>query len=219
MKDGRTHLAYKAENVVDLDTDLILAAVVYTADNPDTNTLVDSVMHAQTHINEANIEAQIEEVAADKGYHAAHTLELADALSLRTYKPGQRPPPATHEQRTGGTHVRPHVHHGRRATHVAPRAGEGEEAVADAGRGPQPGLDRARVVRNGHGTHVARRRGPCPARLYRLPYHVKSYSTRCQPLRTSSATQPKKQPVRSRHINRLNSPVVQRPASAQFMLV
>ena len=29
MKDGRTHLAYKAEHVVDLDTELILAAEVY----------------------------------------------------------------------------------------------------------------------------------------------------------------------------------------------
>lgn len=87
MKDGRTHLAYKAENVVDLETDLVLGAEVYKADNPDTNTLVDSVMEAQVHLSEAGTGKSIDEVAADKGYHGAETLELADALNLRTYIP------------------------------------------------------------------------------------------------------------------------------------
>ena len=35
----------------------------------------------------AGSEARIKEVAADKGYHAAETLELCDALNLRTYIP------------------------------------------------------------------------------------------------------------------------------------
>ena len=96
MKDGRTHLAYKAENVVDLETDLVLAAEVYQADQADTDTLVDSVMQAQTNINASEAEAHIEEVAADKGYHAAATLELADALGLRTYIPE---PKLRHERR------------------------------------------------------------------------------------------------------------------------
>jgi hypothetical protein len=87
MKDGRTHLAYKAENVVDADTDLIVAAEVYEADCGDTVTMVDSVMQAQTHLNDAEIEAQIEEVAGDKGYHSADTLALADSVNLRTYIP------------------------------------------------------------------------------------------------------------------------------------
>ena len=87
MKDGRTHLAYKAENVVDLETDLVLSAEIYPADHADTDTLVDSVMQAQVHLNETDVDKQIEEVAADKGYHASETLELADSLSLRTYIP------------------------------------------------------------------------------------------------------------------------------------
>ena len=33
MKDGRTHLAYKAEHVVDLESDLILAAEIRPADH------------------------------------------------------------------------------------------------------------------------------------------------------------------------------------------
>lgn len=87
MKDGRTHLAYKAENVVDLETDLVLAAEIYHADEGDTSTLVDSVMAAQHHLSQAGLEHSIDEVAADKGYHKAETLELAEGLNLRTYIP------------------------------------------------------------------------------------------------------------------------------------
>jgi len=90
MKDGRTHLAYKAEHVVDLDSELVLAAEIYPADHGDTETLVDSVMQAAIHLEAAGHEVAIEEVAADKGYHAAHTLEVSEALGLRTYIPEPR---------------------------------------------------------------------------------------------------------------------------------
>jgi len=43
MKDGRTHLAYKAEHVVDLDTELILAAEVYEADH----SVIEAVINAE----------------------------------------------------------------------------------------------------------------------------------------------------------------------------
>src|SRR5271167_3723596 len=87
MKDGRTHLAYKAEHVVDLKSDVVLAAEVLPADHGDTQTMVDSVMEAQVNLAEAGGQQQIEEVAADKGYHAATTLELCEALDMRTYIP------------------------------------------------------------------------------------------------------------------------------------
>jgi transposase len=87
LKDGRTHLAYKAEHVVDLQSDLLLAAEIRPADDADSQTLVDSVLAAQEHLQQAGSKAQIEEVAADKGYHAAATLELAESLGLRTYIP------------------------------------------------------------------------------------------------------------------------------------
>jgi transposase len=87
LKDGRTHLAYKAEHVVDLQSDLVLAAEIRPADHADTDTLADSVVQAQINLNESGSESQIEEVAADKGYHAAHTLELCEWLGLRTYIP------------------------------------------------------------------------------------------------------------------------------------
>jgi transposase len=92
MKDGTTHLAYKSEHVVDLKTDLVLAATVHPGDAPDTETLVDSVMEAQVHLRESGSDAEIHDVAADKGYHKASTLELADDLALRTYIPEPRRP-------------------------------------------------------------------------------------------------------------------------------
>ena len=87
MKDGRTHLAYKAEHVVDLKSDLVLAAEIRPADQADGQTMVDSVMEAQVNLEQAGCEQRIEEVAADKAYHAAANLELCDSLNLRTYIP------------------------------------------------------------------------------------------------------------------------------------
>lgn len=87
MKDGRTHLAYKAEHVIDLESEVVLAVPIYHADVSDKVTLVDSVMEAQVNLNEAGIDVEIEETAADKGYHATDTLELADSLNIRTYIP------------------------------------------------------------------------------------------------------------------------------------
>jgi transposase len=90
MKDGRTHLAYKAEHVVDLKSDVILAAGIYSADQADTLTLVDSVMEAVENVKQAGAETEIEEVVADKGYHAAEAIELADDLNFRTYIPERK---------------------------------------------------------------------------------------------------------------------------------
>lgn len=87
LKDGRTHLAYKAEHVVDLESDLILAAEIRPADHGDAQTLCDSVLKAQENLRQAEVETEIAEAAADKGYHSAGTLELCDALGLRTYIP------------------------------------------------------------------------------------------------------------------------------------
>ena len=92
MKDGRTHLAYKAENVIDLETELVLGASIRHADETDATTLADSVMEAQTQLNEAELSSRIEEVVADKGYHATDQLELCDELGLRTYVPEPKLP-------------------------------------------------------------------------------------------------------------------------------
>ena len=86
MKDGRTHLAYKAEHVVDLKSEVILAAVIYSADVMDTQTLTDSVMTARCHLQAAVGDAlTIDGTAADKGYHTREQLALAQAYGVRTY--------------------------------------------------------------------------------------------------------------------------------------
>ena len=93
MKDGTTHLAYKAEHVVDLDTEMIVAAEIYHADQHDTKTLEDSVHQAQVNQIEAGNEQAIEDVVADKGYHSAETLtEIAEHTPYRTYVPEPKRP-------------------------------------------------------------------------------------------------------------------------------
>ena len=90
MKDGTTHLAYKAEHVVDLKTDLVLGAEVTLANHGDQETLADSVAQAQLNLQAAGSQTEIKDVAADKGYHGAATLELCSALTWRTYIPEPR---------------------------------------------------------------------------------------------------------------------------------
>jgi hypothetical protein len=87
MKDGTTHLAYKAEHVVDLGSNLVLAAEVYHADQTDSSTLLASVTTAQISLARAGSETDIEEVATDKGYHKVETLAGCADEGLRTYIP------------------------------------------------------------------------------------------------------------------------------------
>jgi len=88
MKDGTTHAAYKAEHVVDLDTDLVLSAVIYQANRADTETLAESVVQAQLNVIAAESPANIQEAVADKGYHAAKQLTAVnETLGIRTYVP------------------------------------------------------------------------------------------------------------------------------------
>jgi transposase len=88
MKDGTTHLAYKAEHVVDLDTEMILAAEIYHATESDSQTLEDSLNAAQTNQREAGSDAQITDAVADKGYHANEQLASLDQHTpYRTYIP------------------------------------------------------------------------------------------------------------------------------------
>jgi transposase len=88
MKDGTTHLAYKAEHAVDLETEMIVAAEIYYATAPDTRTLEDTVHQAQLNLQEAGSDTDIEDVVADKGYHSIHGLgEIAENTPYRTYIP------------------------------------------------------------------------------------------------------------------------------------
>ncbi len=90
LKDGRTHLAYKAEHVIDLESEVIVAAQIYPGDAGDAATLASSVRKAEGYLDQAAVPAVVEEVVADKGYHAAATLAACDTVGLRTYIPERR---------------------------------------------------------------------------------------------------------------------------------
>lgn len=87
MKDGRTHLGYKAEHVVDLESEYVLSATVYEGTDGDGKTLVPSLVTAQTNLIRAGSNAEIQEVAADKGYHANQTLVDCETCNIRSYIP------------------------------------------------------------------------------------------------------------------------------------
>jgi len=92
MKDGTTHLAYKVEHVVDLNSNLVLAAEVYAADQTDSATLLRSVIVAQINLLRAESDTVIEEAVTDKGYHKTETLAECAGVSVRTYTGEQRRP-------------------------------------------------------------------------------------------------------------------------------
>ncbi len=87
MKDGRTHMAYKAEHAVDLNSDMVVSAAVYHADTADTETITERVVDAQRNLIEAGSEVSIEEVAGDKGYNKSETLRDLQTMGTRTYIP------------------------------------------------------------------------------------------------------------------------------------
>jgi transposase len=92
MKDGTTHLAYKAEHVLDIESELVLSATITPANHADAETMCDSLVQAQINMQEAGSATKIEEAVADKGYHKASTLELAGFLGWRTYVPEPKRP-------------------------------------------------------------------------------------------------------------------------------
>lgn len=85
MKNGDTHLAYKAEHAVDLKTEMVVAAQIYHADKADSETLIETLYAAQENVLEAGSEQIIEETVEDKGYHSADTVTGCTEAEIRTY--------------------------------------------------------------------------------------------------------------------------------------
>jgi len=101
MKDGRTHLAHKAEHAVDLKTGAVLAVTLQEADQGDTTTVIETLVQAGENgaeligTEEANQKPKmhlqsIEEVVADKGYHSGAMLVLLKGAEVRTYIPEKK---------------------------------------------------------------------------------------------------------------------------------
>jgi transposase len=93
MKDGRTHLAHKAEHAVDVETGAIVAVTVQGADEGDTSTIGKTLEGAEEQLDavmEKTEEGQVHpdglsEVVADKGYHSDRTLIELEDQGLRSY--------------------------------------------------------------------------------------------------------------------------------------
>jgi transposase len=87
LKDGRTHLAYKPEHAMDLDTGAVIAAEVHPADQGDTTTLTGTLASAMDHlaaIETAPTPEAAAELIADKGHHARATLKELDGGPWKT---------------------------------------------------------------------------------------------------------------------------------------
>ncbi len=97
MKDGRTHLAHKAEHAVDLETGAVVAVTVAAGDAGDTATIWETLPQAGEHIAEVACTTNNEEVGervhpegpleavGDKGYHSNDTLQTLREAEVRTY--------------------------------------------------------------------------------------------------------------------------------------
>src|SRR5450631_4950777 len=101
MKDGRTHLAHKAEHAVDLTSGALLALTLQPADQGDTTTMKNTLADAGETVDRlVEREAQkrpeekpnvnvngVEEVVADKGYHSGPSVMALGQVPVRSYIP------------------------------------------------------------------------------------------------------------------------------------
>ena len=91
MKDGRTHLAHKAEHAVDMKTGAIVAVTIQGADEGDTTTLKETLKRAEEQIETVMRRTDswgadgLQELVADKGYHSTQTLRELDEQGIRAY--------------------------------------------------------------------------------------------------------------------------------------
>ena len=83
MKDGRTGLAHKFEQAVDMETGAVVAVTVQTMEGGDTASLPNTLDEAQRQL--AEIEVAPREVVADKGYHSNQTMTGVQDRGLRSY--------------------------------------------------------------------------------------------------------------------------------------
>lgn len=84
MKDGRTHLAHKAEHAVDLGSGAIITVSLQAADLGDTTTLGHTLIEARQRLQSIGA-AGASELVADKGYHSDEVLAATHQQGVRTY--------------------------------------------------------------------------------------------------------------------------------------
>jgi transposase len=96
LKDGRTALAFKAENAVDMETGAIVAVTTHGGAAADTTTIPETVIEAAVAVAELITERKpegeyevhgdgVQEVVADKGYHSNEVVLGLAEMEVRTY--------------------------------------------------------------------------------------------------------------------------------------
>src|SRR5262245_27114347 len=112
MKDGRTHLAHKAEHAVDMETGAVLAVTLQDANAGDTTTIQQTLIAVAEQMEKLSEDpgtAQqiapnwLEELVTDKGYHSNDTLVELKEFEIRSYisepNRGRRNWTGKHEER------------------------------------------------------------------------------------------------------------------------
>src|SRR5512146_864442 len=145
MKDGTTHLAYKPEHAVDLDTGAVVAAEIHPADEGDTTTLSGTLQAAAAklaNVDRAPSTTDTAELVANRGYHSRAVLkDLAGGVWKTRIAEPQRPAVLRWH---GGTEARDAVYANRNRL----RSAVGKQSMRATGGNrrtivrPQPGSRR-----------------------------------------------------------------------------
>ena len=90
MKDGTTHLAYKAEHAVDLASEAIVATTVTYADQSAAASAPNTLQLAQSNLVLAGSKNEVKEAVADKGYHDNQLISEVTLQGVRTYIPEKK---------------------------------------------------------------------------------------------------------------------------------
>jgi transposase len=96
LKDGRTALAYKSEQAVDMETGAVVAVTTHGGATGDTESIAETLPEAGEAVAEQIAEptqdgkyavnfAGVEEVVADKGYHSNEVIRDLAEQGVRTY--------------------------------------------------------------------------------------------------------------------------------------
>ena len=106
MKDGTTHLAYKAEHAVDMETGAVIAVTVHAGHEGDTTTIHETLAETAENLAEL-IEREAEkspeqepqvslnalsEIVTDKGYHSDEVVLAIEQAEARSYIPEPKRP-------------------------------------------------------------------------------------------------------------------------------
>jgi transposase len=84
MKDGTTKMAYKAEHVVDAETNAIVTSVLHAADRSDHATAPATVAEADAHLKAVGLTTVGATVIADKGYCSEEFLAGCATAAIKT---------------------------------------------------------------------------------------------------------------------------------------